>query len=237
VRSLVGLIPMYATEVVDSQELNRHQEFLSSVKWFLSERPDLAVGCYTDARENHDLHVLSIIEEHQLRAILERLWDEDEFLSRYGVRSLSKSHEHSPFRFETKEVRYEPAEADSKIKGGNSNWRGPIWFPTSYLLIRCLKKFGDAMGPHWGIHREGKLITPTMMAEEIANRMIDLFKRDAEGNRPIYDRVQKFQQDPHWRDYLLFFEYFHGDTGAGLGASHQTGWTGLVANLIHEWRR
>jgi hypothetical protein len=237
VRSLVGLIPMYATEVVNSQELNRHHEFLASVKWFLSERPDLAVGCYTDARENHELHVLSIIEEHQLKAILERLWDEDEFLSRYGIRSLSKSHEHSPFRFETKEVRYEPAEADSKIKGGNSNWRGPIWFPTSYLLIRCLKKFGDAMGPHWGIHREGKLITPTMMAEEVANRMIDLFKRDAEGNRPIYDRVQKFQQDPHWRDYLLFFEYFHGDTGAGLGASHQTGWTGLVANLIHEWRR
>jgi hypothetical protein len=237
VRSLVGLIPMYATEVVNSEELNRHQEFLSSVKWFLSERPDLAAGCYTDARENHELHILSIIEEHQLRAILERLWDENEFLSRYGIRSLSKTHEQSPFRFDTKEVRYEPAEADSKIKGGNSNWRGPIWFPTSYLLIRCLKKFGDAMGPHWGIYRNGKLVTPTMMAEEISNRMIHLFKRDEEGRRPIHARIEKFQNDPHWRDYLLFYEYFHGDTGAGLGASHQTGWTGLVANLIHEWRR
>ena len=237
VRSLVGLIPMYATEVVNSQELNRHQEFLSSVKWFLSERPDLAVGCYTDARENHELHILSIIEDHQLKAILERLWDEDEFLSQYGIRSLSKLHERRPFRFASAEVRYEPAEADSKIKGGNSNWRGPIWFPTSYLLIRSLKKFGDAMGPHWGIHREGKLVTPAMMAEEIANRMINLFKRNAEGERPIYDKIKKFQQDPHWRDYLLFFEYFHGDTGEGLGASHQTGWSGLVANLIHEWRR
>jgi hypothetical protein len=237
VRSLVGLIPMYATEVVEANELESHREFLGSVKWFLSERPDLAVGCYTDARENKELHVLSILEERQLKAILERLWDEDEFLSAYGVRSLSKHHEQNPFRFGDKEVRYEPAEAESKIKGGNSNWRGPIWFPTSYLLIRSLKKYGDAMGPHWGIERDGRIITPTMMAEEIANRMIDLFKRDDKGRRPIYDNIRKFQEDPHWRDYLLFFEYFHGDTGAGLGASHQTGWTGLVANLIHEWRR
>jgi hypothetical protein len=237
VRSLVGLIPMYATEVVNSRELDDHHDFLASVKWFLSERPDLAVGCYTDARENSELHVLSILEEHQLKSILERLWDENEFLSDYGIRSLSKFHEQHPFRFGNKEVRYEPAEADAKIKGGNSNWRGPIWFPTSYLLMRSLKKFGDAMGPHWGIQRHGKLITPTKMAEEIANRMINLFKRDSQGRRPIYGTVSKFQDDPHWRDYLLFYEFFHGDTGAGLGASHQTGWTGLVANLIHEWRR
>lgn len=237
VRSLVGLIPMYATEVVNSSELDRHQEFLASVKWFLSERPDLAVGCYTDARENTELHVLSILEEHQLKAILERLWDDGEFLSDFGIRSLSKYHEAHPFRFGNSEVRYEPAEADMKIKGGNSNWRGPIWFPTSYLLIRCLKKFGDAMGPNWGIERNGETITPTMMAEEIANRMIKLFKRDGNGHRPIFGHSRRFQEDPLWRDYLLFFEYFHGDTGAGLGASHQTGWTGLVANLIHEWRR
>jgi len=237
VRSLVGLIPMYATEVVNSRELDRHQEFLASVKWFLSERPDLAVGCYTDARENTELHVLSILEEHQLKAILDRLWDENEFLSDYGIRSLSKFHEKHPFRFGNKEVRYEPAEADAKIKGGNSNWRGPIWFPTSYLLIRSLKKFGDAMGQNWGIYRGEKLITPSDMAAEIVNRMINLFKRDAKGRRPINGNIRKFQEDPHWRDYLLFYEYFHGDTGAGLGASHQTGWTGLVANLIHEWRR
>lgn len=237
VRSLVGLIPMYATEVVSSRELHRHQEFLASVKWFISERPDLATGCYTDARENHELHVLSVLEEHQLRSILERLWDENEFLSPYGIRSLSKYHEHAPFRFGDSSVCYEPAEADTKIKGGNSNWRGPIWFPTSYLLIRSLKKYGDAMGPHWGIYRNGKLITPSMMAENVAERMINLFKRDSQGKRPIYGNIAKFQEDPHWRDYLLFFEYFHGDTGAGLGASHQTGWTGLVANLIHEWRR
>jgi hypothetical protein len=237
VRSLVGLIPLYANEVVKSYEFERHNEFLSSVKWFLSERPDLAVGCYTDPRADHDVHVLSIIEEHQLRGLLERLWDEDEFLSPYGFRSLSKFHQHSPFRFGTQEVRYEPAEADAKIKGGNSNWRGPLWFPTSYLLIRSLKKYGDAMGPNWGIYRNGKLVTPTMMAENVADRMINLFKRNADGKRPIYGDSKKFQEDPHWRDYLLFYEYFHGDTGEGLGASHQTGWTGLVANLIHEWRR
>ncbi|MBV9146708.1 MAG: glucosidase [Acidobacteria bacterium] len=237
VRSLVGLIPLYANEVIYSHELNRHKEFLSSVKWFMNERPDLAVGCYTDPRPDHDVHVLSIIDERQLRGLLERLWDEGEFLSQYGFRSLSKVHERLPFRFGTQEVRYEPAEADAKIKGGNSNWRGPLWFPTSYLLIRSLKKYGDAMGPEWGIHRGGKLITPNMMAENVANRMINLFKRDAEGKRPIYGNNKKFQEDPHWRDYLLFYEYFHGDTGEGLGASHQTGWTGLVANLIHEWRR
>ena len=237
VRSLVGLIPMYATEVVNSFDLEGHQDFLSSVKWFLSERTDLSGGCYTEARGNNEKHVLSILEEHQLKAILERLWDPDEFLSEYGIRSLSKHHEQHPFRFGDKEVRYEPAEADVKIKGGNSNWRGPIWFPTSYILIRCLKKFGEAMGPKWGIERNGKTITPNMMAEEIANRMINLFKRDKNGRRPIFGESRKFQEDPHWRDYLLFYEYFHGDTGAGLGASHQTGWTGLVANLIHEWRR
>lgn len=237
VRSLVGLIPMYATEVVNSFDLEGHQEFLSSVKWFLSERTDLSGGCYTEARGNNEKHVLSILEEHQLKAILERLWDPEEFLSDYGVRSLSKHHERHPFRFGDKEVRYEPAEADVKIKGGNSNWRGPIWFPTSYILIRCLKKFGEAMGPKWGIERNGKTITPNMMAEEIANRMINLFKRDKNGRRPIFGDSRKFQEDPHWRDYLLFYEYFHGDSGAGLGASHQTGWTGLVANLIHEWRR
>ncbi len=237
VRSLVGLIPMFAIEVMNNHDLDDHPEFLASVKWFISERPDLAVGCYTDSRGDTEQHVLSILEEHQLKCLLERIWDSDEFLSDYGIRSLSKHHEQSPFRFGEKEVRYEPAEADVKIKGGNSNWRGPIWFPTSYLLLRSLKKFGDAMGPNWGIEREGKTVTPKQMSEAIANRMINLFKQGPDGRRPIYGGAKKFQDDPHWRDYLLFFEYFHGDNGAGLGASHQTGWTGLIANLIHEWRR
>jgi Glycosyl hydrolase family 63 C-terminal domain len=235
VRSLVGLIPMFAIEVLNDHDLHDHPEFAASVKWFITERPDLAVGCYADARG--DAKVLSILEEHQLKAILERIWDEEEFLSDYGIRSLSKHHEKNPFRFGDKEVRYEPAEATVKIKGGNSNWRGPIWFPTSYLLTRSLKKIGDAMGPHWGIERGGKIITPRQMSEEIANRMVNLFKRGSDGRRPIHGAAEKFRDDPHWRDYLLFYEYFHGDNGAGLGASHQTGWSGLIANLIHEWRR
>jgi hypothetical protein len=153
------------------------------------------------------------------------------------VRSLSKYHEAHPFSFGGREVRYEPAEADVKIKGGNSNWRGPIWFPTSYLLIESLRRFDDA-------HRDVMVgapgtteVTAGEMAHQIAERMIGLFTRGADGRRRIYGGMEKFQHDPHWRDYLLFNEYFHGDNGAGLGANHQTGWTGLVANLIDEWRR
>jgi hypothetical protein len=239
VRSLVGLIPMFAVDILNDEDLEPYPQFLSNVDWFIRNRPKL-VGhaCYTDTQNGKSRHILSILEQHQLTKILEKLWDATEFLSDYGVRSLSKFHEEHPFRFGHSEVRYEPAEANVKIKGGNSNWRGPIWFPTSYLITRSLLKFGEAFGPEYGIRgADGKLVTPAQMAEEISNRMIKLFKRNEEGRRPVYGGMAKFQQDPHWRDYLLFNEYFHGDNGAGLGANHQTGWTGLVANLIDEWRR
>ncbi len=182
-------------------------------------------------------HVLSIVDRHQLSRILERLFDPDEFLSPTGIRSLSKFHERHPFAFGESEVRYSPAEADVKIKGGNSNWRGPLWFPTTYLIIESLVKFSDAFGPDFRVAAPGsggKPVTPRAMAAEIARRMIGIFRRDSSGRRPVFGDAAKFQQDPHWRDHLLFYEYFHGDTGAGLGASHQTGWTGLVANLIDE---
>jgi len=136
-------------------------------------------------------------------------------------------------------VRYEPGEAQMKLKGGNSNWRGPIWFPTSFLLLEALLKFGEALGPEYAVSTPasaGQPVTPREIAEETAQRMIRLFRREGGGGRPIYRGMKKFQQDPHWRDCLLFNEYFHGDTGAGLGANHQTGWTGLIANLIQEWR-
>ena len=135
---------------------------------------------------------------------------------------------------------YEPGESDVKIKGGNSNWRGPVWFPTSYLLIRSLLKFSRALGPEFAVRTagsNGQLIGPGAMASEIADRMIGLFRRDENGHRPCFGPYRKFQEDPHWRDCLMFNEYYHGDTGQGLGASHQTGWSGLVANLIAEWRR
>src|SRR5262249_26609921 len=153
--------------------------------------------------------------------MLQRMWDETEFLSPYGIRSLSKAHEKNPFVFDGKEVGYEPAEAVSKIKGGNSNWRGPIWFPTSFLLIESLRKLGKAYGPKAVVSARGESLTFDGMAREIANRLIRIFARGPDGRRPVYGGTRRFQEDPHWRDLLQFYEYFHGDNGAGLGASHQ----------------
>jgi hypothetical protein len=238
VRSLVGLIPLYAIDVLDEHQVRDMPTFLRDVRWFIKNRPDLVgQACFTDRSGDTTRHVLSIVDRHQLEKLLERIWDPDEFLSEGGVRSLSKYHEAHPFSFEGREVRYEPAEADVKIKGGNSNWRGPVWFPTSYLLIESLRRF-DAAHRHVAVGSRGSAeVTPGEMAHEIAERMIGLFTRGADGRRRIYGGTEKFQRDPHWRDHLLFNEYFHGDNGAGLGANHQTGWTGLVANLIDEWRR
>jgi hypothetical protein len=226
VRSLVGLIPMFAIEVLRDEELKQHPEFLTNVDWFIRNRPELVGNaCY----RTESAHVLSIVDQHQFGRILERLWNPDEFLSEFGIRSLSKYHRERPFSFGASQVRYEPAEESIKLKGGNSNWRGPIWFPTTYLIIESLMKFGEALGSDGA--------TPRRMAEEIAGRLIGIFKRDGQGRRPVFGGAEKFQTDPHWRDCLLFYEHFHGDNGAGLGASHQTGWTSLVANLIDEWRR
>ncbi|MBI3665833.1 MAG: glucosidase [Acidobacteria bacterium] len=241
VRSLVGIIPMFAVEVLRDEEVRQHPEFLTNVDWFIRNRPEL-VGhaCYTETRGGAPLHILSIVDQHQLKGILKRLWSPDEFLSEHGIRSLSKYHRDHPFVFGSSQVRYEPAEEEVKLKGGNSNWRGPIWFPTSYLIVESLVKFSEALGPGFALGAPGKGqkgVTPKMMAEEIANRLIGIFKRNPAGRRPVYGDAEKFQADAHWRDYLLFYEHFHGDKGAGLGASHQTGWTSLVANLIDEWRR
>ncbi len=240
VRSLVGLIPLYAIDVLDEADLQSMPVFVTDVQWFIRNRPDLVgQACYAEVRDGARRDVLSIVDRHQLELLLRRIWDESEFLSPAGLRSLSKFHEAHPFVFGSGTVRYEPAEADVKIKGGNSNWRGPIWFPTSYLLIESLMKFGRALGPEFAVKTpasNGRALTPADMAREVANRMIGLFTRGRDGRRAIYGGTEKFQTDPHWRDCLLFNEYFHGDNGAGLGANHQTGWTGLVASLIDEWR-
>jgi len=237
-RSMVGLIPLFAVEVLSHEDLEPHPDFLSNVEWFIRNRPDL-VGhaCYS---LDGSRWVLSIADANQLNRVLHRLADPEEFLSPYGIRSLSKYHAEHPFCFEGKCVGYEPGESDEKIKGGNSNWRGPIWFPTAYLLIRSLMKFHRSLGmtlASGSSSSNGENIVPHELACNIANRMISIFKRDATGRRPCFGVYDKFQTDPHWRDYLLFNEYYHGETGQGLGASHQTGWTGLVANLIEEWRR
>ncbi|HSF24144.1 MAG TPA: glucosidase, partial [Blastocatellia bacterium] len=212
----------------------------SNFEWFIKNRKDIVQECcHRISRNGEDVYVLAIVDEEQTRSLLERIINPDEFLSDFGIRSLSKYHEQHPFVFAGKEVRYEPAETDNKIKGGNSNWRGPVWFPTTFLLIESLRKLGTAYGEDFSVplpDGSGQRVTLVEMAGEIANRLISIFARNESGRRPVYGGSKKFQDDPHWRDYILFYEYFHGDNGAGIGASHQTGWTALVASLIDEWR-
>jgi hypothetical protein len=241
VRSLVGLIPLYAIERLEETWMEPFTEFRDNVHWFLANRQDIVQRCVTTVEnEEGTAHVLAIVNPEQLRQLLQCIWDPAEFRSAYGLRSLSKYHEAHPFVFGDQTVPYSPGEALAQIKGGNSNWRGPLWFPTTFLMIESLRKLRKAFGEGLAIanltYGEGA-VTLDEMTRGFANRMIGLFTRNAAGERPIYGNVRVFQDDPHWRDYLLFHEYFHGDTGRGLGASHQTGWTGLVANLIDEWRR
>jgi hypothetical protein len=241
VHSLVTLIPLYAIERLEENWIQPFQEFRSSLHWFFHNRQDLMQRCATTLERNGEqVHVLAIMNPEQMRELLKRVWDPGEFRSDYGLRSLSKHHEENPFRFENNTVAYEPAESREQLKGGNSNWRGPVWFPTTFLLIESLRKLRKAYGDEFTIESVadgGKPVTLDEVACGFANSLIRLFTRDASGKRPIYGNIRQFQEDPHWRDYILFYEYFHGDTGRGLGASHQTGWTGLVANLIDEWRR
>jgi len=240
VRSLVGLIPLYAVQRLELKWIAKRPEFQANLEWFLKNRQDIVQGCchFVEQGDQH-VYLCAIVDEHQMRGMLKRVMDPQEFLSDYGLRSLSKYHEKNPFTFGKASVSYEPAEADCKIKGGNSNWRGPIWFPTSFLMIESLRALGKAYGPTFKVPGpDGREMTLGEQAEELANRMIRMFVRDESGRRPIYGGPGgKFQTDPHWRDYILFYEYFHGDNGAGLGASHQTGWSSLVASLIDEWRR
>jgi hypothetical protein len=241
VRSLVGLIPIYAIEVLQRSELEQHKTFLSDIEWFIRNRSDLvghACGAIDDGGDRR--YVMGVVDRQHLSRIMARLLDPAEFLSPAGLRSLSKFHLEHPFQFGDVTLRYEPAESVERIKGGNSNWRGPVWFPTTYLLIASLIRFSEAFGPSLSVMPPTGAdapVTPRDLAADLANRLINIFKRDERGFRPCYGGTLKLQQDPHWRDHLLFHEYFHGDNGAGLGATHQTGWTGLVANLIDEFRR
>jgi hypothetical protein len=241
VRSLVGLIPLYAIERLEEDWIKPFPEFSANLQWFLKNRQDLVQRCVTTIeRGGKKVYILAIVDEGQLRHLLERIWDPAEFRSDYGLRSLSKWHQAHPFVFENSRVGYEPAESIEMLKGGNSNWRGPIWFPTTFMMIESLRKLGKAYGPLMEINNavaEEPPITFDEMAKGFADRLIAVFTRNEKGRRPVYGAIEKFQNDPHWRDLILFYEYFHGDTGSGLGASHQTGWTGLVASLIDEWRQ
>jgi hypothetical protein len=239
VRSLVGLIPLFAVERLEVEWLAPFKEFTSNLNWFIKNRSEMTDQViHRIERDGRVTYLLTIVDQEQITRMVERLHDEEEFLSRYGVRSLSKFHEAHPFVLDGRSVEYEPAESASKLKGGNSNWRGPLWFPTSFLLIESLRKLGTAFGPDHVLATPGSGQSPVSfrdIAKDVSRRMIDIFLLDANGRRPVWGGAAKFQNDPRWRDELLFYEYFHGDNGAGIGASHQTGWTSLVANLIDEW--
>jgi hypothetical protein len=241
VRSLVGLIPLYAVERLEERWIEPFGEFRENLEWFLRNKRHVVRGLAVPlARDGQRVHVLSLVDEAQLRRMLRRILDPDEFLSPWGLRSLSKHHAVHPFHFAEQAVWYEPGEADVKIMGGNSNWRGPVWFPTTFLMIESLRKLGKAYGTAFTVparDQSGPPVTLDQVAEDLANRLIGIFTRDGSGRRPVHGERRKFQEDPHWRDLILFHEYFHAETGEGLGASHQTGWTALVASLIDEWRR
>ena len=241
VRSLVGLIPLFAVERLELDWVEPFKEFKANLNWFLKNRREMVeeVIHTIEGADGKTTHLLTIVNTHQLRRMLEHMHNETEFLSSYGIRSLSKLHEKQPFEFEGRSVAYEPAESNNKLKGGNSNWRGPIWFPTAFLIIESLRKLGTAFGPRYTVRTPGSKEEPIAlrdMAHDISRRMIDIFLLDKENHRPVWGGAKKFRDDPYWRDHPLFYEYFHGDNGAGIGASHQTGWTALVANLIDEWQ-
>ena len=241
VRSLVGLIPLFAVERLELEWIEPFKEFTANLNWFLKNRRHLvdAVIHPLERPDGKTTYLLTIVDIAQLRRLLGHVHDEREFLSRYGIRSLSKLHEAQPFEWSGRRVAYEPAESAEKLKGGNSNWRGPIWFPTTFLIIESLRKLGTAFGSCYLVETPGSGGQPIALraiARDIARRMIDIFLLDKNERRPVYGGAPKFADDPNWRDHLLFYEYFHGDNGAGIGASHQTGWTALVANLIDEWR-
>jgi hypothetical protein len=242
IRSMVGLIPLFAVTTIEPAMLARLPEFRGRLEWFLSHRPDLAklVSRWYESGMG-ERRLLAICRGHRMKRVIRRMVDPDEFLSDYGVRALSRFHLEQPFVLEMggqrNEVQYQPAESNSGLFGGNSNWRGPVWFPVDYLIIEALQQFHHYYGEDFKIEcptGSGQLLTISQIADDLSNRLIKLFLRDENGRRPVFGAQPVFQADPHWRDYILFYEYFNGDSGAGLGASHQTGWTGLVAKLIQQ---
>jgi hypothetical protein len=240
VRSLISLIPLFAVETLEPDLLKQLPDFAGRLKWFLDSRPDLAnlVSRWNEPGAG-ERHLLSLLRGHRMKCLLRRMLDESEFLSEYGVRALSKRHESEPYRFACNgtslEVGYWPAESLSVLFGGNSNWRGPIWMPVNYLLIESLQKFHHYYGDDFKVEcptGSGKFLTIDEIAEELARRVTNLFLKGPDGERPVLRYHAKLAKDPQFRDYILFHEYFHGDNGRGVGASHQTGWTGLIAKLI-----
>jgi hypothetical protein len=241
-RSLVGLIPMFAVEVIDAALLKNMPLFVKRLNWYLRYRPKLAaLVSRWNTPGDDDTRLLAITRAFRLSKLLERVLDNDEFLSDYGVRALSRDHLQNPYVFVTdgfrSEVKYVSAESDSDLFGGNSNWRGPIWMPVNYLIIESLRRFDKFFGDGFRLEcpaGTARMLCLKQIADELQRRLTNIFRRDEKGRRPVFGSQEKMQTDPHFKDYILFYEYFDGETGRGLGASHQTGWSGLVANMIAE---
>jgi len=244
VRSLVGLMPLIAVEVLEQETIDRLPGFRKRLDWFLKNRPDLAdhISYFMGSAEHANGHrLLAIPSRDRLIRVLRYMLDEGEFLSPHGIRSVSKVHERLPYTFrvgnEEHVVSYVPGESDSGLFGGNSNWRGPIWMPINYLLVEALERYHHFYGDTLKVEcptGSGRRMNLGQVAREIGSRLGRLFVPDAEGRRPCHGGDARFARDPHWKDFVLFHEYFHGDTGRGLGASHQTGWTALAARYLLE---
>ena len=242
VRSVVGLVPLFAVETLEPRLIDQFPGFKRRMQWFIENRRDLTHNVASMVSPGKgERRLLSIVDQYQLRRILDRMLDEDEFLSPYGIRSVSRFHRDHPcvLRSDGMEhrVNYEPGESETSIFGGNSNWRGPVWFPLNYLIIEALQKFHHYLGDDYKVEcptRSGRMHTLWEVAAELSHRLSRIFLRDDQGRRPVHGANDLYTNDPYWRDLVLFFEFFHGETGEGLGASHQTGWTGLVAKLLQQ---
>ena len=243
IRSTVGFIPLFAIETIEEETLHLLPDFSKRIDWFIENKPELAQN--TSCMETGEIgkrRLLSIVGWDKLQQILQKMLDENEFFGPYGIRSLSKYHEKNPYIYEVNKRRYivdyEPGESTTELFGGNSNWRGPVWFPINFLLIESLQKYYYFFGDNFKVEcptGSGQMLTLWEVATEISHRLMRIFEKDPiTKRRPVYVRNEKFQIDPHWRDLILFYEYFHGDDGSGVGASHQTGWTALMAKLVQQ---
>ena len=241
VRSMVGLLPFCAVTVFEGKMSAKYPEISSVLREYLKARPELMAFIHDPQKPGHRERLLgSVLNEVNLRRVLTIMLDEKEFLGPFGVRAISRVHQDHPFTYRVGDqeyrVSYLPGESDSGMFGGNSNWRGPVWMPVNMLILRALLQYYLYYGTSFTIEcptGSGRQMNLYQVAEEIGRRLSRIFLKDEQGNRPVHGTARKFQEDPHWRDYPLFYEYFHGDSGVGVGASHQTGWSGVIARIMH----